>query len=325
MGILKALYHRFYLNNKCRKLLNLERFYLQKFNGSFDTESDIVKLENMIRISVHGIEKGFSYRETKPAFGVEKITRLLQMLNNYSKHQQANNVFVEDCLSTVKSYIDSFDGSEKIIDIKKEYNNLVAMTGSDIMPKDTVLRIEKTDVDKTLESLDYEAFIASRHSYRFYDKTPVDKLLLEKALKIAEHTPTACNRQGQHVYIFTHNNKNKLLNIGPSRGFVSEVDTAILITVDMRAYFIDEFYQCYVDGGLYAMNLINALHSVGLGCIPLTAGMFAVDKRKELCSKFNIPLNEAPIITIGVGNREKEAHVNASYRKDYRSYTKFDK
>lgn len=93
----------------------------------------------------------------------------------------------------------------------------------------------------------------------------------------------------------------------------------------MRAYFSEEFYQCYVDGGLYAMNLINAIHSTGLGCIPLTASMFAVNQRKELSERFNIPMNEAPIITIGISNREDSAQVNASYRKSYKEYTIFNK
>ena len=38
-----------------------------------------------------------------------------------------------------------------------------------------------------------------------------------------------------------------------------------------------EVHQAYVDGGLYAMNLINALHSLGIGTIPLSVA-FGYDK-----------------------------------------------
>lgn len=325
MNILKHIYGFFYRRRRLAKLLNLEKEYLVKYNGSFETNDDAVKLENKIRVSVHGIEKGFSYRSPKPAFGIDKILGLLTMLQHYRTLPEASETFFKDCLSTVKFYIETYKGYEKIDPIVKRYDALVASVGGCIEAKDATVNINKSDVDAILNSINYEEFVASRHSYRFYAKTPVDKELLKKALKIAEHTPTACNRQAQKVYVFTGEEKNKLLNIGPSRGFVTEVDTAILITVDMRAYFSEEFYQCYVDGGLYAMNLINAIHSTGLGCIPLTASMFAVNQRKELSERFNIPLNEAPIITIGIGNREESAQVNASYRKSYKEYTIFNK
>lgn len=321
MNLIKRIYAYFYKRRRLSKLLSLEKEYLVKYNGSFETDKDTVKLENKIRVSIHGIEKGFSYRSPKPAFGIDKILRLLAMLKQYKTHPDASQSFIMECMSTVKYYINTYKDNSSIEPIIKQYEALESNLNGNIKAKDAILNIDKSKVDDILESTDYEKFIASRHSYRFYKKTPVDIGLLQKALKIAEHTPTACNRQAQKVYVFTGENKNKLLNIDPSRGFVTEVDTAILITVDMRAYFGEEFYQCYVDGGLYAMNLINAIHSTGLGCIPLTASMFAVNQREALCERFNISLNEAPIITIGVGNREERAYVNASYRKNFTEYT----
>lgn len=325
MNVLKKIYGFFHRRRRLAKLLNLEKEYLIRYNGSFETNNDAVKLENKIRVSAHGIEKGFSYRSPKPAFGIDKILGLLTMLEYYRTLPEASETFFKDCLSTVKFYIDTYKDNEKIEQIAKRYETLAESVSGCIEAKDATLNINKDDVDAILNSINYKEFVASRHSYRFYANTPVDKELLKKALEIAEHTPTACNRQAQKVYVFTGKEKDKLLNIGPSRGFVTEVDTAILITVDMRAYFSEEFYQCYVDGGLYAMNLINAIHSTGLGCIPLTASMFAVNHRKELCERFNIPENEAPIITIGIGNREDSAQVNASYRKSYTEYTIFSK
>lgn len=320
-NILKYFYGKIRQSFAFHKKISLEKKYLRLYNGAFNTEKDAVKLENRIRISVHGIEKGFSFRTTKPAFGKEKIINLLSMLSKYMSLEGHNDQFVIDSLSTVKFYLDSFKENANIKEISVAYQELAQNYIERIKPLAATLLVKKEDVDSCISGIDYEAFIATRHSYRFYVKTPVNKDLLKKALRIAEHTPTACNRQAQKVYVFTGENKDKILNIGPSRGFVSEVDTAILITVDMRAYFGDEYYQCYVDGGLYAMNLINAIHSTGLGCIPLTAGMYAVEKRQELSEKLGIPINEAPIITIGIGNRENEAQVNASYRKNFSQYT----
>lgn len=70
------------------------------------------------------------------------------------------------------------------------------------------------------------------------------------------------------------------------------------------------------------MNLLNALHSTGLGTIPLTCGHLQGIGRKQL-APFGIEEYECPILIIGIGGREERAEVNVSPRKDYNEYTKF--
>ena len=44
---------------------------------------------------------------------------------------------------------------------------------------------------------------------------------------------------------------------GGFRGFEHDIHTAILVTANLKAFLSHEVFQVYVDGGLYAMNLIN--------------------------------------------------------------------
>lgn len=318
----KLLYSKLYMIYFINYILKIENQYLRKYNGSSNMYKDPVKLENFIRIKIHGIEKGFSYRNVKPSFGKDKIMSLLLCLEEYFKMENHNGVFAVECIETINDYINRFRCNNDIQQIINKFEEIrQRYTCENLMERPVTLTIHKKDIDAIVSNIDYESFLSSRHSYRYYTKEPVNPDLLRKALKISERSPSACNRQAQKVYVFTGEKKDKLLNVDSSRGFVSEIDTALLITVDMRAYFSNEFYQCYVDGGLYAMNLINAIHSVGLGSIPLTMSSYAVRLRKQLCESLEIPLNEAPIIAIGVGNIEQTAQVNASYRKDYNSYT----
>lgn len=69
------------------------------------------------------------------------------------------------------------------------------------------------------------------------------------------------------------------------------------------------------------MNLINALHSLGLGTIPLSCG-FTHDKLKKLVD-FDIPQNEVPIVIIGVGNLLENFNVAISKRKDIGQTNRF--
>ena len=82
-----------------------------------------------------------------------------------------------------------------------------------------------------------------------------------------------------------------------------------------------EVHQAYVDGGLYAMNLINALHSLGIGTIPLSVA-FGYDKLDNL-SQFDIPRNEIPIVIIGAGYILDNFNVAVSSRKSINRTNKY--
>lgn len=101
---------------------------------------------------------------------------------------------------------------------------------------------------------------------------------------------------------------------GGSRGFEEEIHCAILVTANLKAFLSHEIHQAYIDGGLYAMNLINALTYLGLGTIPLSCGFH--ESQLQGLSAFNIPKNEIPIIIIGTGIMENEFKVAISKRKN---------
>ena len=96
-------------------------------------------------------------------------------------------------------------------------------------------------------------------------------------------------------------------------GFEHDIHTAILVTANLKAFLSYEVFQAYVDGGLYAMNLINALHSMGIGTIPLSLA-FQTSKLQKL-QAFGIPENEVPILIIGAGYLPDNFNVAVSDRK----------
>ena len=97
-------------------------------------------------------------------------------------------------------------------------------------------------------------------------------------------------------------------------GFYNDIHCCIVVTADMKGFLHYEPFQCYVDGGLYAQNLINALHYLGLGTIPLSFGFYR-DKLKKIQGRFSIPDNEALIVVIGVGEMTDKVKIAESTRK----------
>lgn len=309
---------------KNRKALFNDLFYWSrlhlKYNGSVAMKKDQIKLENRIRIGIHGIEKGFSFRKVRLGFGEEKIKILCGNIQEYIK-RYGEDEFVLESISTLKYYLEKNTEAKNVGSIERLFFQLVDGLKTKVFESQkATIEIKKSDVDNVLSAIDFESFLSTRHSYRYFSPDSIDKKTLNEAFRLAEYTPTACNRQAQKVFVFEGKEKEEVANwqVG-CKGFIEEFQYLLLITVDQRAYFQSEINQMYVDGGLYAMNLLHCLHAVGVATIPLTAGSFS-GKKRELLKKYAINQYDTPIMFIAIGSRPETANVNLSKRKAFENY-----
>ena len=91
----------------------------------------------------------------------------------------------------------------------------------------------------------------------------------------------------------------------------------------MRNYGFYEQNLPFVDGGLYAMNLLYSLHYYGLATIPLTMG-HKWRITKKIKQEMRIPSYEVPVLLIGVGTFKDDYKVAVSHRYMYKDYVKFN-
>lgn len=306
------------------RLLNEMIYHYRRFVRHFG-RLGLKKNENKfaadLRIRVHAIEKGLSLSNPRAGFGEEKVKTILELVAYYKRHFD-NIDFLDEVKSVLYNYF-TFQKSKnhENIELFELFENVL---GCETFNNDIggIRYLKKTDIDNTT-SIDFGAFVDSRCAIRDFCNTPVDTDLIRKALKIAEKTPSACNRQPWRVYVYRGKMKNDILKWQHgSMGFYEEIDTAILVCCNIQSYFMGEVNLPYVDGGLYAMTLIYALHSQGLGTIPLTMGLGAKNI-KQLYKQFGIKDNEVPILLIGVGNLKDEFKVARSHRFHYDDYTTF--
>src|SRR5690606_18376889 len=136
----------------------------------------------------------------------------------------------------------------------------------------------------------------SRYSIRKFADKPVDDDLLRRAIQVARKSPSACNRQAYRIHVYSGDKKNELLKMqGGSNGFIDSIDKVVLISGDYQKYFLTEMHMPYVDGSLFAMSFMYALHSLGVGSIPLTMARSyrVLNKVKE---RFGISASEVPVM-----------------------------
>lgn len=316
-----------------RRMLIVVKLLLPEFKclvnqlASFDTHNNQKKFKAMLIMQTHIIEKGLSLKDTRVGFGIPKIKKLLQELSLYNKKYNDHETlyFV---LSIVEAYI-AFNKNqgECNANIIKMYEELKSHLREDeIYPHlcGGTLQLSKKDI-LSQSSIDYEAFVKSRHSIRQFTGEEIPIVLIQKALSIAEYTPSACNRQPWRNFIFTKKeNIIKILDIQTgARQFKNDVSCLILITTTPNAFGVSEYHQTYVNGGLYAMNLMFALHAMGLGVIPLNLGIGQTGL-KELASICGLEPPDTPIMLLAVGQIPDQLEVAKSCRFPYTDYSKFD-
>lgn len=298
--ILKNITRRAQLKWKINRIYASDSKYQMRYMRGFCRDSKD-KSDAEIMLIMHALEKGMSFPVKKMGYGKEKSLSLVELLiKHISKYGIDRQVVV--ATNILHSYIsDSYSVSDvdvrnKIEDYLKAHNNLLSpMVGGAIV-------IKKPEGNPSYE--DIKKFFDNRTSVRMYSDIPLTKEEIDRAIDIAKSSPSACNRQASRVYVV----KNKQLmarvfdNQLGDQGWCNNADTLFVVT-SISSYFgsLYERHEPYIDGGMFAMNLVMGLHAQGI------ASCFKMYIREPeldgiIRSLLSIPDNEIPIILILAGH-----------------------
>ncbi|MBE7016210.1 MAG: nitroreductase family protein [Ruminococcaceae bacterium] len=274
-------------------------------------EADIIRL-------VHSIEKGLSICNPRPGFGIDKIKRILAMCEIYSKNGYSNKeclLFARDALWTYLEWNDknNFTNGDLYL-IKKLYGDLFG----ELPKSDDVYggMIELNSDDFKFNINDIENLFETRHSIREFSGEAVTDEEIRKAVKLAQRSPSACNRQGVRVYSVS--SKKYIAESGKSLegigGFAQDVDKFLLITAKQSAYGLFENNQYIVSASMFAGYLTLALHAYGIAACTVQRSLSYNSAWENFCKKNNIPGDEQIVVMIGIGKYKKTTKVPVSKR-----------
>jgi nitroreductase len=257
----------------------------------------------------HPIEKGLCMPEMKLGFGGENISQL-----------------IEDCIEYRSRYLsvasqnnsDGYQQYKHAIGTLLEYRQYHLDAGynldSDLLQSIDLLaegtddfeickQIETTK-EKYFENIysSFGRFSASRHSLRNFVGKVKDEDIFA-AIEIAQNSPSACNRQPTRVHVVgSQDLKSGILELqGGNRGFGHLADKVLIVSVELFGYRgISERNGLFVDGGLFAMNLIYALHSYKIGTCALN---WSCSPEKDILLRdiIQIPKSQTVIMMIACG------------------------
>ena len=269
----------------------------------------------------HKIEKALAFKNPRVGFGKIVLFRLIehtqQYLNLYGADEIVNTA--ADVLMAYDSFHSKRNASPSIKGLTQ-----TAKSWKEALPESFKSNCKTGGVIKCSREgihhrgkLDLESFFSSRHSVRQYDPTPLDPDLIDKAIQMAQRTPSVCNRQSPKVYVYLDpEERKKVIQCQKGNaGFGNQATGVLVVTADTRAYFsVGERYQSWIDGGMLAMSLVYALHSLGMGSCCLN---WSVLKQEDqaLRAVTGIPDSECVIMMISVGYLPEQFVVAQSERK----------
>ena len=275
------------------------------------------KVKRDLTLLYHIVEKGLTMPIPRPGFGKKAVIDLCNVVLRYERMNLS-----QDQMEFVQS-----------VTVLKEYNKLHKEIGFQL--DDEVIErlnrvVNRFDNVKGLEQIDisemeyfknvnapFDVFCRSRFSVRNYTNKEIPLEVLYDCIDLAQKSPSFCNRQPTRVYIVKSTaTKQAILDVqNGNRGFGHLAETLIVLSsVISTTKDIHERFENHLNGGMFAMTLLNALHFNKIAACSLN---WSVSSDKDLIMRklLNIPENEVVLLVISCGYPPENFKMAASPRK----------
>jgi nitroreductase len=282
------------------------------------------RLEALLSVQAHKIEKRLTLAAPSDASGSAPVRALLDLVDAWTRSvRDAEAVAFLSACAALRAY--QARGGDRL---RREdpalADRLTSFLDGVPSPPEPPARDGATrdltahEFREEARRVDFARFAGLRHSVRSFAPEPIPDDALERAVRVAQRTPSVCNRQAWRVHVFTSpEDREAVLRIQDGNaGFGHLAARVLLVSCDTRVYVTSgERHQAYVDGGMFAMSLVYALQAEGIAscCLNLCNYFFQDVAVHRVC---RIPGWEAPIMMIAVGYPAAEFRVAASERLD---------
>lgn len=301
--------------------LDAENRMLSKYKKKFYKYTFVVddcvsyeQYEASITRVYHTIEKGMAYKNYRAGFGESNVKILMELMKKYSENYDTNAFFYRTGLSVLNAYIRK-NAEYGHVD-EKLNRRLKSLPGKS--NDEGGIIVFKPFSSEEFKTTNFEKMVKNRHSIRNFSKEPIPIETLIEAIKLAQYTPSACNRQGWRTRVVADKKiVGKLLaNQNGNRGFTEEIDKVLVVSADLRYFNRDrEIHQIFIDGGMYAMRVLDSLDYHHVATIPLSASLNA-EQEKNIREVLDMHEAEEFILIIGVGNYPDICQTTRSERKE---------
>jgi nitroreductase len=275
------------------------------------------KIESLLILKYHSIEKGFLHDPIKFSFGKQNVIDLIKLLkredviSNYNKTQIAAS-YLSIC--TYYEYHAKNNVNISSFFSKNDYDFFKSIS---ILK---LISVETKNVNQYFQNsrADFLNFSNSRKSVRDFSGKVIPVETIEKVIDLAKNAPSACNRQPVKVYYIDNKYKiDSIFDIQKGlKGYTDNINQLLVVVSDRSYYYtVGERNQLYIDGGLFLMNLLYALHFYEIASCPANWGMgFEADQK--IMKILNLRESEKVICLVPFGLPKIEFKTTLSLRRE---------
>jgi len=327
--IIKKIPGFYFLNRIRNQVINNVEIYrlfnydLNRFSKYYtpitSKNNDKKSVESWILQDKHRLEKGLSLPSPRANFGAQVIERLVSNLKKYELDYGKDHVYFIG-IGALKAYKDyhhnntiklsiNIDKSIKLID-EGDFKNAIC---------DKVGVYDFIELENSSDF--FKSFTKSRSSCRNFGSKKIEEDIIRMVMEMAIKTPSVCNRQHWKVHIYQGEMIKKILELqNGNLGFTSNIPHLAVVTSDIRSFYLpNERNQSFVDGGMFAMSFIYALHSYGISSCALN-WCCSILNNEKLYKITNIPENENVMMVIAFGYADTQAKIAKSPRLPVESF-----
>lgn len=293
------------------------------FKGSMNkTNFQREKLISLIIMDTHVIEKGLTMTNMRYNFGIPRVKQLVKNIDYFIKNYNKNEIQILHAVEVLNEYVNihitnSVSIENDITIPVKEISNFLNINSTSIQKKLTNFNLD-------FKNQNFEQFCKNRFTLRKFGSSRISIEDISKAIDLAKTSPSACNRQSVRVHCFSSKEKIKqILEVqAGARGFGENCDKLLIVTFDSKSYFEEKERNLgYVDGGIFAMNLLYSLQYYKIGNCILNASN-DIRKDKKIRSIINIAFSEIIVCYVACGAIPSDAKIAYSKRYEVEHYLK---
>jgi nitroreductase len=298
-----------------KKMYKLDMLRYLKYSRTLSNDTSD-KMLGAIVLQYHVLEKGLTMPETRPGFGNDRVIALCKSCLIYIEKYGNDDKQLKHAIGVLLEYEDyhlsiNYKLNDEVLAMLRQLKNL----NTEGLKKTSQIKKTKVEYFNDVNS-SFDKFSNSRASVRNYTKENISLEQIQSALELARNTPSACNRQTWRTYIYTDKIKiGKILEAqGGNRGFGHLTNKLIIVTGELGVFcYTNERNQVFIDGGMYAMNLLYALHYNEIAACIMNCS-FDYNKELEIKEMADIRNSEVLIAMVACGIPPDEFKIAISPR-----------
>lgn len=283
--------------------------------------ADPIALHYRLRRHIHRLEKGLSMRMRRPIFGLDYIEQTMRDLQEleitgtvdlenptqeYLWYFHVLDAYFSACASTDRRFVAAREEHSRLRGIRNSENltSLRPYAACDRPPL-------------TINFDDYHQLCRRRRSVRWFTPDRVPHVLLDQAIRAANESPSACNRQAVEIRLFENPDEvRRLSSLAPGAAGLYHNFTALAVLIGNLAAYAHEKdrHAIYIDGGMKAMSFMFALETLGLSSCALNWPDDGTLDQKAVTG-LGLSATERVVLMIAIGVADPDGLIPYSWKK----------